>query len=162
MPVREVRVSDCIEPTRSGNIANVEEQAVPAARAAGQARFRIHGDVVALVGTNARTRVGRAVAGSTTTATTTTTSAPTTSSSCTGSATDCVGWRWAVRRSCYQVMEDARGTDDLRILRCCERYLDDLDAETRGVGIVALAAGLFRLADRRVRRRLQAAGQLLR
>src|SRR5690606_22206907 len=54
VPEREIRVGDRRKPARMGGVADVEQQAVAAARAAGQSDRGIDGDVMALLRTRAR------------------------------------------------------------------------------------------------------------
>src|SRR6185295_5037578 len=49
VPERHVRIGDEVDTLRMRGVADVEQQAEARARAAGEADFRIHRDVVALV-----------------------------------------------------------------------------------------------------------------
>ena len=108
VPVGDVLVDDLVEPDRIHRIPDVHEDAVPGAGAGGQAELREDGDVVTLGGRSATTCVpGPLIA-----------ALP--------EPRHVAGFR---------VGEDARAVDDARRRGCCQRHLDDVDAEQRGVRI---------------------------
>ena len=134
VPEREVRVGDGGDALRVRRIADVEQQAVAAARAAGVADRRIDGDVVALRRSLANPRAtaaARATAGGAAW------SGPTTATRRTIGVLDAVLRRArGVDRRRGEILEDARLADARGLLRMRHRHLDHFDAELRRVRIV--------------------------
>ena len=113
VPVREVRVGHVVDAAGPGRVANVEQDPVAGTGAGGEADRRVGGDVVALVGGGRLLRAAAVIAAHVE----------------------------AVDRARYRVGKDARGRDDLRVLRRRQRHLDHLDAKERRVGVLLRRAG---------------------
>ena len=156
VPERHVDVGDLVDADRIGDFADVEQQPVAAARAAGKADVGIDGDVMALIRSARRTagpataarrrhRRGRTAAAHLphlrrTCRTCTGAPAAPAPATCRTGVRAALGRLDAARRR-RETVEDARRAHDRRLLRRRERHPDHFDAEARAS------------SDRRCRRR---------
>src|SRR4029079_18989844 len=115
VPEREVRVRNGADAHRVRRIRDVEEQPIAAARTAAAADRGEYGDVMTLRRTRAHGRRALALRRITT--------------STLGALEAVLDYALPNRRRGSEVWEDARSTDDLRLLGMGERHLDHFDAE---------------------------------
>src|SRR5687768_16592609 len=117
VPVGKALVGNEVEAFGISRIADVHQDAVAGARPRGETDLRIYGDVVALRRHAGGLRAGAVIA----------------------------ALPQAPQRARRFVHEDARLVDDARVLRRCQRHLDHVDAEERGVWIVLFARAALQL-----------------